>query len=129
MGIRDAAFQLGLIGLVQFVTLFLLTPISGWTADRLDRRHVARATIALEILCALILGWTSWQGTVTLPILFAVAALLGVARAFAMPALQALAPNLVPREILPKAIAMSSIAWQSGAIAGPSSAPAGSFLS
>ncbi len=119
MGIKSAALQLGLIGLVQFVPLFALTLITGWTADRLDRRVVARATIALEILCAIILGWTSWQGTITLPILFAVAALLGVARAFAGPALQALAPNLVPREILPKAIAMSSIAWQSGAIAGP----------
>src|SRR5688500_12969404 len=90
MGIKSAALQLGLIGMVQFVPLFALTLITGWTADRLDRRVVARATIALEILCAIILGWTSWQGTVTLPILFAVAALLGVARAFAGPALQAL---------------------------------------
>ena len=119
MGIKSAALQLGLIGVVQFVPLFVLTLITGWTADRLDRRHIARATISLEILCAVILGWTSFQGTVTLPILFGVAALLGVARAFAGPALQALAPNLVPLEILPKAIAMSSIAWQSGAIAGP----------
>ena len=71
------------------------------------------------MVCAGILAWLSWTGMVTLPALFAVAGLLGVARAFAMPALQALAPNLVPREILPKAIAMSSIAWQSGAIAGP----------
>ena len=99
--------------------LFALTLITGWTADRLDRRFVARASIALELLCAAILGWLTWHGTVTLPALFAVAALLGVARAFAMPALQALSPNLVPREILPKAIAMSPIAWQSGAIAGP----------
>src|ERR1044072_8242719 len=38
MDIHAAAFQLGLIGLVQFVPLFLLTPISGWTADRLDPR-------------------------------------------------------------------------------------------
>ena len=119
MSTREAALQLGLVGIVQFVPLFALTLVTGWTADRLDRRVVARATIALEVLCAAILGWMSWQGTVTLPALFAVAALLGVARAFAMPALQALSPNLVPREILPKAIAMSSIAWQSGAIAGP----------
>lgn len=41
MSIREAAFRLGLIGLVQFVPLFVLTPISGWTADRLDRRHIA----------------------------------------------------------------------------------------
>jgi len=119
MGLKAASFQRGLIGVVQFVPLFALTLVTGWTADRLDRRVIARATIALELLCAAILGWCSWQGNVSLPILFAVAGLLGVARAFAMPALQALSPNLVPREILPKAIAMSSIAWQSGAIAGP----------
>ena len=119
MSTKEAALQLGLVGIVQFVPLFVLTLVTGWTADRLDRRVVARATIALEVLCAAILGYMSWSGTVTLPALFAVAALLGVARAFAMPALQALSPNLVPREILPKAIAMSSIAWQSGAIAGP----------
>ena len=61
----------------------------------------------------------AWRGTTTLFALYAVAALLGVARAFAGPALQALAPNLVPRAILPRAIALSSIAWQAGAIAGP----------
>ena len=119
MDIRDAAFQLGLIGLAQFVPLFALTPISGWTADRLDRRHVARAVVALELLCALILFCATWGGFISLPILFGVAALLGVARAFAGPALSALAPNLVPRKILPNAIALSSAAWQAGAILGP----------
>ena len=119
MGIREAAFQLGLIGLAQFVPLFVLTPISGWTADRVDRRYVARAVVALELLCALVLFWATWDGFISLPILFGVAALLGVARAFAGPALSALAPNLVPRNILPNAIALSSAAWQSGAIIGP----------
>jgi MFS family permease len=119
MDIRDAAFQLGLIGLVQFVPLFVLTPISGWTADRLDRRQIARAVIILELICALILFWATWGGFISLPILFGVAALLGVARAFAGPALGAMAPNLVPRTILPNAIALSSTAWQAGAIAGP----------
>ena len=117
--IDEAALQLGLIGLVQFVPLFLLTPISGWVADRLDRRHVARAVVILEMICALILFWATWTDRVSLPILFVVAALLGVARAFAGPALGALAPNLVPRELLPRAIALSSTAWQAGAIAGP----------
>jgi len=119
MDIREAAFQLGLIGLVQFVPLFLLTPVSGWVADRLDRRHVARAVIILELICALILFAATWGGFISLPILFGVAALLGVARAFAGPALGAMAPNLVPRDILPNAIALSSTAWQAGAIAGP----------
>ena len=119
MDVSEAAFQLGLIGLVQFVPLFVLTPISGWAADRLDRRHIARAVVALELVCALILLAATWTGIISLPILFGVAALLGVARAFAGPALGALAPNLVPRDLLPRAIALSSTAWQTGAIAGP----------
>jgi MFS family permease len=52
MDIQAAAFQLGLIGLVQFAPLFLLTLVSGWTADRIDRRYIARAVLALEMLCA-----------------------------------------------------------------------------
>ena len=119
MGLKEASFQLGMIGVVQFVPLFALTLVTGWTADRLDRRIIARATIALELACAATLGWLAYTGATSLLALFAVAGLLGVARAFAMPALQALSPNLVPRAILPRAIAMSSISWQVGAVAGP----------
>ena len=119
MSMSAAAAQLGLIGLVQFVPLFALTPITGWTADRLDRRHVARATLALQIVGAAVLAWMTWSGSDSLYILFSVAFLLGIARAFSGPALGALAPNLVPREVLPKAIALSSISWQAGLVAGP----------
>ncbi len=116
---KAAALRLGIIGLVQFAPLFFLTLVTGWTADRVDRRWIARASILLELLCAAALAALAWTGTTTLGSLYLVAALLGVARAFAGPALGALAPNLVPRAILPNAIALSSIAWQSGAIAGP----------
>jgi MFS family permease len=119
MGLKEAALRLGIIGLVQFIPLFLLTLVTGWTADRIDRRWIARASLALEFGCAVALAWFAWRHAMTLEILYVVAALLGVARAFAGPALGALAPNLVPREILPRAIALSSISWQSGAIAGP----------
>ncbi|HEY0149814.1 MAG TPA: MFS transporter [Allosphingosinicella sp.] len=119
MSTSAAAAQLGLIGLIQFVPLFALTPITGWVADRLDRRHIARATLALQIVGAALLAWGTWTGTISLFILFTVAFLLGIARAFSGPALGALAPNLVPREILPKAIALSSISWQAGMVAGP----------
>ena len=119
MDVKSAALQLGLIGVVQFVPLFALTLLTGWVADRLDRRFIARASIALEVGCASALAWLTYSGSTSLPALFVVAGLLGVARAFAAPALSALAPNLVPRESLPRAIALSSIAWQSGSIAGP----------
>ena len=119
MGLKEAALRLGIIGVVQFVPLFLLTLVTGWTADRVDRRWIARAAVGLELGCAAALALLAWSHTTTLLSLYAVAALLGVARAFAGPALQALAPNLVPRDILPRAIALSSIAWQTGAIAGP----------
>lgn len=119
MGLKEAALRLGIIGIVQFVPLFLLTLVTGWTADRLDRGWIARAAVTLECFCALTLAYFAWTQSTTLEILYVVAALLGVARAFAGPALGALAPNLVPREILPRAIALSSMAWQTGAILGP----------
>ncbi len=59
------------------------------------------------------------EGVLSLAILFSVAVVLGVVRAFNGPALSALAPNLVPKAILPNAIALSSIAWQTGMIVGP----------
>lgn len=119
MGLKAAAFQLGLVGVAQFLPLLLLTLVVGWTADRIDRRWVARCAVLLEAGCAAALATMAWRDTTTLPALFAIAALLGVARAFAGPALSALAPNLVPPAVLPTAIALSSIAWQSGAVAGP----------
>lgn len=114
-----AAAQLGFIGLAQFVPLFLLTPVSGWVADHYDRRLIAGFTIALQIVCALVLALATWEQWISLPLIFLIAALLGIARAFNGPALSALAPNLVPREVLPNAIAIGSVAWQSGMIIGP----------
>ncbi|MDF7774454.1 MFS transporter [Sphingomonas sp. AOB5] len=119
MSIKAAAAQLALIGVAQFLPLLFLSLFSGWVADRIDRRWIARASVALEAFCALSLAWLTWHQTVTLPAIFAIAALLGVARAFAGPALGALAPNLVPKALLPTAIAMSALAWQTASVIGP----------
>lgn len=119
MGMHESAFILGLIGLVQFVPLFFLTPLTGWVADRYDRRLVSRLTLALLAAGAGLLGVLSWMDLLTLPLLLLFAALIGVSRAFSGPSMSALAPNLVPRPMLPTAIAISSIAWQTGSIAGP----------
>ena len=119
MGTNAAAAQLGLIGLAQFLPLFFLTPVSGWVADHFDRRRIAQGTALLQLLCASALGFATFKDMVTLPLIFSVAVFLGVARAFSGPALTALAPNLVPAKVLPRAIAMSSTAWQLGVIVGP----------
>ena len=125
MSPRDAAFLLGMIGLAQFLPLFALTLPAGYAVDRFDRRWTAAAALAVEVACAATLGLLALAGSVTLTALFVVAALLGVARAFVGPSLQALGPNLVSREVLPTAIAWNSIAFTSGAVLGP---PIGAFL-
>lgn len=125
MDVQESAFLLGMIGLVQFVPLFLLTPIVGLVADSVDRRWIVRGTTALLCAVAATLGYLTYSHSLTLPALFGAAVLVGVARAFSGPAYSALAPNLVPKESLPTAIAISSIAWQTGTIVGPS---VGGFL-
>jgi MFS family permease len=115
----EAAFQLGLIGIAQFLPLAILTPVAGWVADRFERRTVARLANSIDMLIALSLGYCTATDALTLPLLFLFAALHGVARVFVGPAMSAIAPNLVPPEILPRAIAMSSIAWQSASVIGP----------
>jgi MFS family permease len=119
MSIRDGALMLGLLGAVQFVPLALLTPVAGWTADRFERRTVARFANSIDMLVALCLGLATYNDILTLPLLFTLAALHGVARVFVGPSMSAIAPNIVPPELLPKAIALSSIAWQSASVAGP----------
>ncbi len=119
MGVGAASGQLALIGLLQFVPLFLLTPFSGWAADHFDRRNIARLTVLAQLGCAATLALLTTSNNLTLPTLFSVAVVLGIVRAFNGPALSALAPNLVPKTILPNAIALSSIAWQVGMIVGP----------
>ena len=120
MDVREAAFLLGMIGAAQFVPLFLLTPVVGLVADTLDRRWIVRLTTLLLIAVTATLGVLTYLDRLSLPALFVAAALIGVGRAFSGPAYSALAPNLVPRDTLPTAIALSSIAWQVGSIAGPS---------
>jgi MFS family permease len=119
MGVQQAALQLGLIGVAQFLPLLVLSLVAGWVADRIDRRWIVRASIVLELGCAAALAWLTANDATTLPALFGIAALLGVARAFVGPALSALSPNLVPAASLPTAIALSGLAWQIGSIGGP----------
>lgn len=115
----QAAFLLGLLGLAQFIPFMLLTPVAGLLADRMDRRHLAGASLAVDLVIALVLALANARGFITLPLLFTMAALHGAARVFIGPSISAIVPNVVPAALLPKAVATSSIAWQSAAVIGP----------
>jgi MFS family permease len=115
----EAAFMLGLLGAAQFVPLMLLTPLAGVAADRFDRRVVVLCANVVDTTIALALAFATWRDALSLPLLFALAAMHGTARVFNGPALSAIAPNIVGPALLPKAIALSSIAWQVGTVIGP----------
>ena len=125
MSEAESAFLLGLLGLVQFIPFMLLTPIAGVLADRMDRRHLGAMASAIDLSIGLVLAAANTWDFVSLPLLFTLAAFYGCARVFIGPAISAITPNVVPVDLLPKAIATSTLAWQSAAVIGPT---AGGFL-
>lgn len=122
MSMGQAAFQLGLLGLAQFLPYLALSPVAGLLADRFDRRKVAAVATAIDMTVALALAWSTATDAVTLPLLFLLAAGHGAARVIASPSLASIAPNIVPTDLMPRAIALSSIAWQVGSLLGPAMA-------
>lgn len=117
--VEESALMVGMVGLAQFLPLFALSLPAGETADRYDRRRILLACSVLQALCSAAFLYLSLGPAPSLPALFAVAAGFGVARAFVMPAGTALAPSLVPREFLPQAVALNTLAAQSGMVLGP----------
>ena len=117
--IAEASLYLGLVGLCQFLPLLAFTLPAGAMADRRDRKHTVTLSIVVESLCALAFLAMAIHGSPPLWGLLAVAAVFGAARAFLAPASQAFLPMVVGRKALPPAIAAQSIAFQTGAIAGP----------
>jgi MFS family permease len=117
--IEEASLYLGLVGLCQFLPLLALTLPAGALADRRDRKHTVTLSVMVEGGCALAFLFMALHGSPPLWGLLAVAAVFGAARAFLAPASQAFLPMVVGRRALPPAIAAQSIAFQTGAIAGP----------
>jgi MFS family permease len=117
--VEESALLVGMVGLAQFMPLFVLTLVAGAVADRRDRRAILLACTTVEIACVLVLAAIAVgpvQGQVPV---FVVAGVLGVARAFHSPASGALGPMLVPREALPSAISWGSLGDQAGSMIGP----------
>jgi MFS family permease len=115
---RDA-FALGMIGLAQFLPFFTLVLPGGNVADRFDRRLIISIAYTVELVGAAILLWFTLSGNGNVYIVFGAVVLLGIARAFWAPAGQAMTPNLVPREMLPRALSINATLFQFGVVAGP----------
>lgn len=110
---------LGMVGAARVVPLVLFSVFGGAVADLFDRRKLLLVTQSSQALLALLLWGFTVSGNIQLWQIYVVTALQAVAFSFDIPARQALVPNLVPRDVLPNALSMSSIAYQIGSIAGP----------
>ncbi|MEA3090198.1 MAG: hypothetical protein QOJ04_1540 [Caballeronia sp.] len=117
--ITHSAFALGLVGLSQFLPMFMLTLVVGHVADRYDRRTIAFICQAIQGIAALTLCVATWRGVPSQGLIYLVAAIAGSARAFESPSMAALLPNLIPRAQLQYATAWSTSANQTAQILGP----------
>jgi MFS family permease len=117
--ITGSLFDLGLIGLAQFAPFLLLILWAGHVADRYDRRKIIVLCMLTQLLVsALLLAFTASGSRVVWPV-FAVLVLFGSARAFMMPASQAVLRNLVPDQDFGQAVALASSTFHVAVIAGP----------
>jgi len=112
-------YDLGLVGLVQFLPALLLVLVTGAAADRFGRRLIAALANATEAACAAALLLFTLAGSAQIAVVFAILLVFGVARAFYGPAAGALVANLVPPEDFANAVAWNSSAWQTATILGP----------
>jgi MFS family permease len=117
--LTGSAMYLGLVGLAQFLPMFLLTLVVGQVADRYDRKNIARLCQIIEGLSAGALALASLAGWQSKESILLIICIVGAARAFEGPSLQALLPGLVPVRIFPRAAAWSSSTMQTATIAGP----------
>jgi MFS family permease len=112
-------WDLGLIGLSQFLPALCLVLVTGLVADRFNRRMILSLCLALEFIAANGFVWFTVTAQTDVRYVFGILALLGVARAFFNPASDALSPNLLMREAIPHGISLNSMNWQITTITGP----------
>jgi MFS family permease len=112
-------FALGLVGLVQFLPSLALVLFTGAVADRYSRRMIMALCLLVEVGCTLALLWMALTSVGDVTWIYVTLLILGIARAFFSPAMQALVPNLVPPEALATAVAWNTSSWQLAAVLGP----------
>jgi MFS family permease len=117
--VNQAALAVGMLGLAQFLPMFALTLFAGHAADIYDRRKIMMAGLAVQLCTSALFAAMAFGGLTLLWPIYAVAALFGCARAFYTPASAALAPTLVERRLIPRAIVVNSAGNQMATIVGP----------
>jgi MFS family permease len=117
--LTGSAFDLGMVGLVQFLPTLVLMFLAGHVADRYERKRVVQVCQLAEALTALFLAWGAYTGSLTVVQIFIATAVLGTAGAFESPTIAALLPLIAPEGSLQRATAISSGAAQLATITGP----------
>ena len=117
--ITSSAWDLGLVGLFQFVPALVFTLPAGHVADRLHRGRIFATCMLTQALAGAVLLAAIYGHFGTRELILGISVLLGMARAFQMPAQQALTPQLVPPVLLQRAITLSASAMQAAIICGP----------
>src|SRR5690242_19544893 len=117
--LTKSPLSLGLLGAFRVTPILLLALGGGVAADALDRRKLLLASQVGMMLVSAGLFAATWSHVVTPSIIYALAALGGVASAFDAPARQAMVPGLVPPESLSNALSLYSTVYEIAAIAGP----------
>jgi MFS family permease len=110
--ITSSAWDLGLVGLFQFVPALILMLPAGHAADRFHRARIFAVCMGVQAVVALMLIFATEFQFASRELILGISVLLGVARAFKMPAQQALTPKLVPQDMLPSAVALSASGMQ-----------------
>ncbi len=108
-----------IVGGVRFASILCFSLVGGLVADRYNRRLILSITQSLAMLVAVMLGLLTYFKTIQIWHIYLLTGVQAAAMAFDLPARQSLVPNLVARRDLPSAFSLQSIAFNTGAIAGP----------
>ena len=117
--ITSSAWDLGLVGLFQFLPALLMTLPAGHVADRLHRGKIFACCLLVQVVVSGVLLMATQEQWATRELMFALSVVLGITRAFQMPAQQAITPLLVPSGLLQSAVAVSTSGMQAAIIGGP----------
>ena len=123
--LTHSAYDLGLVGLAQFLPALALVLVTGQVADRFDRRRILACCLGGQLLVSALLIAGTAGGWLNREYILLASVVLGAAKAFQMPTQQALGPLLVPPFVLPRALALNSAGTQFAIIIGPA---VGGFL-